>query len=299
MIAPETSSLMVTKRFRCIAQAHTDQLPDEMLRECAAFSLSGLADLSAFGAVSRRFFAAARAASRDGNAPLWAASVRDADPVLHAGIVHAGDVRRTWRARLLHLRQLQQDAAREAPPRFRRGTSAASSSSSLTFLSTSSSSAADPAEAVACVDVLLYNHPTQGFMINVGEVRHKVCVYGLRQRDAAVSAEAMSTHADRPSSLPTTASVKLSPFRLPTYATGAPAPLGPATTNVLVLLSLNGKSVSDFGDFDDLVAGIKAAPELCRWRFLFYPASNLRHLPRECSFGGPVRASNPPADGAD
>jgi hypothetical protein len=284
---------MVTKRFQCMTQAHTDQLPDEMLRKCAAFSLSGLADLSAFGAVSRRFFAAARAASRDGNAPLWAASVRDADPVLHAGIVHARDVRRTWRARLLHLRQLQQDAAREAPPRFcpapRRRPSEVSSSSSAT----------DPAEAVACVDVLLYNHPTQGFMINVGEVRHKVCVYGLRQRDAAVSAQAMSTHADRPPSLPTTAAVKLSPFRLPTYATGAPAPLGPATTNVLVLLSLNGKSVSDFGDFDDLVAGIKAAPELCRWRFLFYPASNLRHLPRECSFGGPVRASNPPADGAE
>jgi len=292
MIAPETSSLMVTKRFRCIAQAHTDQLPDEMLRECAAFSLSGLADLSAFGAVSRRFFAAARAASRDGNAPLWAASVRDADPVLHAGIVHAGDVRRTWRARLLHLRQLQQDAAREAPPRFRPAPRRRPSEVS------SSSSATDDA-SVASVDVLLYNHPTQGFMINVGEVRHKVCVYGLRQRDAAVSAEAMSTHADRPSSLPTTASVKLSPFRLPTYATGAPAPLGPATTNVLVLLSLNGKAVSDFGDFDDLVAGIKAAPELCRWRFLFYPASNLRHLPRECSFGGPVRASNPPADGAE
>jgi hypothetical protein len=264
-----------------------------MLRKCAAFSLSGLADLSAFGAVSRRFFAAARAASRDGNAPLWAASVRDADPVLHAGIVHARDVRRTWRARLLHLRQLQQDAAREAPPRFcpapRRRPSEVSSSSSAT----------DPAEAVACVDVLLYNHPTQGFMINVGEVRHKVCVYGLRQRDAAVSAQALSSHADRPPSLPTTAAVKLSPFRLPTYATGAPAPLGPATTNVLVLLSLNGKSVSDFGNFDDLVAGIKAAPELCRWRFLFYQASNLRHLPRECSFGGPVRASNPPADGAD
>ena len=272
-----------------------------MLSECAAFALDSLANLSAFGAVSRRFFAAARAASRDGNAPLWSASVRAVDPVLHAGIVHAGDARRTWRARLLHLRQLQQDAAAEAPPRFRptprRRTSAVSSSSS-----SSSSSAADPAEVVACVDVMLYNHPADGFMINVGEVRHKVCVYGLRQPCGASplgDGDVVSTHAQSPPSLPTTSSAKLTLFRLPTYATGASAPLGPATTNVLVLLSLNGKAVSDFEDFDDLVSSIKAAPEFSRWRFLFYPASNFRHLPRECSFGGPERASNPPADGGE
>ena len=278
---------------RSLSREDTEQAPDEIFCEIAAFSLSSPADLCAFSAVSRRFFNAALTTSQDVNAPLWAACVQAADPILYAGIVHAKDTRRSWQARLFHLRQLQRDCAAEASPEILSDSRQQAHSSSPSPFSFFSSPDA------ACVDVILYNHPTQGFMMNVGEVRRKVCIYGLRQQSQTSPVHGGDSGASgsdlRPAML--TSAAKLSRFRVPTYPPGAPAPLGPATTNLLVLLSLNGKKMADFDDFHDLVRGIKAAPEFCRWRFLFYPASNLRKLPPECSLGGPARASNPPADG--
>ena len=74
------------------------------------------------------------------------------------------------------------------------------------------------------------------------------------------------------------------------------------TINVILNIfkvNINGKAVSHFTNFGDIVAGIKASPELYHRRFLFISASDLHHVPRECSFGGPARASNPPAHGGD
>ena len=286
---PTFPSPMVVRR-RSQSRVGTENPPDEIFCEIAAYSLSSPADLCAFSAVSRRFFNAALTTSQDVNAPLWAACVRAADPILYAGIVHAKDTRRSWQSRLFHLRQLQRECVADPSPQL-----LSDERHQTHVLSPPPSSVSD----AACVDVILYNHPTQGFMMNVGEVRHKVCIYGLRQQSQTSPVHGGDSGASgsdlRPAML--TSAAKLSRFRVPTYPPGAPAPLGPATTNLLVLLSLNGKKMADFDDFHDLVRGIKAAPEFCRWRFLFYPASNLRKLPPECSLGGPARASNPPADG--
>jgi len=95
-----------------------------------------------------------------------------------------------------------------------------------------------------------------------------------------------------------TTKAKLSRFLLPTYTSGAPGSLRSTTSYVLVLVSLNGKTLSEFYDFDEMVQGIKVAPEFCRWRFLFFPSAELQRTPSECFLGGLENAStNPTVEG--
>ena len=286
-----------------------EALPEELLGECANFVVGSLSGLSIFGAVSQSFLASARAVSTDMNAPIWEVILRTVDPILYAGIkqLNAGNrddapTKKTWFTRLVRLRQLQMDAAAEALPRILRYGCGGTPLISITpFFE-----ASPGRPAFEVVDVVLHNHPKQGFMINLCEVHRNVCVYGLRmphrhrsaplsQIPAALFSPGTSTKLSTvPLSCTTAATTKakLSRFLLPTYASGAPASLSPTTTHVLVLVSLNGKALSEFCDFEDMVRDIKIAPEFCRWRFLFYPFSELRHAPSECSFGGSERAPN-------
>jgi len=157
--------------------------------------------------------------------------------------------------------------------------------------------------ALEVLDVVLYNHPTHGFMINFCEVHLNACIYSLRMaRDNSsqhsphntAKASASKSFSKTPSNYSSNSSeIKLSQFMLPTSTPGAPAPLTITTSNVLLLVSFNGKAMSDFFYFNDLIQDIKVAPEFCRWRFLFYPSSELYCAPSECSFDGLERGLQP------
>ena len=283
-------------------------LSDDLLYICANFVISSLVELSIFGSVSRGILTSLRALSADRNAPVWEVIFQNLDPILHGDIKQhnidtPGNIpKRSWYARLLDLRRLLQgDAAAEASPRI-----LCSGCGGMPL----TSSATLGKREVEVVDVVLYNHPTQGFMINLGEVQRSACVYGLRIArgdlpppswqtvDIASIRMSLSKSSQTCFSANST-ETKLSKFLLPKYVPGAPAPLSLTTSNVLLLVSLNGKVMSEFSNFDEVVHDIKIASEFCRWRFLFYPSSEIYRAPSECTFGGLKHASHLSADWAE
>jgi hypothetical protein len=276
----------------------SEEGPGERLRRLPAavlesviltLALSGVDDLRAFGAVSRAARTLAVRVGADANHPLWQSEFRARDPVLWRAVAGAGDARTPWRARVARLAGLRRAAALDPGPRH------------------------DPAggPTPTLVDVVLYNHPKHGFLVNVGEVRRSVVLYGLRRPPPGLPAAcAAAAHmSDEPShggegagddewvtaspgrcggggsrAPASSAEALLRAFALPVFEAGAPAPPGPAAANLLVLHSLDGRAVADFADFDELVGGLRRAGELCRWRLLFYPRANLRRLPAACTF---------------
>ena len=129
------------------------------------------------------------------------------------------------------------------------------------------------------VDVNLYNDPRHGFMVNVGEARRTVIVYGVRQPPPR------SDGTNEPSQ--SVSQVLLEPFNLRVFYPGEPAPAGPSDRDLLVLYSFCGKKVCDYPDFLSLIEDVKNSDDISRWRLLFYPITNLNFIPTACTFRGP------------
>lgn len=68
---------------------------------------------------------------------------------------------------------------------------------------------------------------------------------------------------------------------------GEPAPLGPTDRDLLVLYSFSGRRVCEYRDFMHLIDDVKKADDICRWRLLFYPVTNLNFIPSACIFEPP------------
>ena len=127
------------------------------------------------------------------------------------------------------------------------------------------------------VDVNLYNDPRHGFMVNVGEARRTVIVYGVRQPPPR------SDGTNEPSQ--SVSQVLLEPFNLRVFYPGSPRPRGPPT-NLLVLYSLAGKRCATTRT-SLASSSVKNSDDISRWRLLFYPITNLNFIPTACTFRGP------------
>ena len=281
----EADAPFVTPPTRRAPHLQLEALPDDLVETLASFTVGSLADLRSFGSCSRAFLRASTAVSSDANAPFWEAEFRATAPHLH-GFVKASDTSpttsssgpcqpRTWRERALDCARQVRDAAATPPPRIR-----ASSSRRLH---------GSQSMVPRVVDVLLFKDPEYGFLVNVGEVRRSVVIYGLR-----VPTEPLVASMGGAGAISSSAAA-LEEFGLPHFAPGAPPPLGPSGEAVLVVHSLDGRPVSSYANFDALVQGIRDAGEVTRWRLLHFTQPKLlRHLPLECSFPRPPIASLAP-----
>ena len=243
-------------------------LPDAMLFAILSFALGGTADLRNASACSRvsRDIAMAVANRED---LLWEAEFKSQDAALHKFAKCAGDFRSSWRQRLAALSAVTASPAWAKLPRFIRYAHSHHSRRRLPRV----------------VDTVLYNHPRHGFLVNVGEVLGSVVVYGLR-RPPGTSAPTLEAGGGGGAVVTdlSSAGAALGAFNLPVFAAGAPAPAGPGSTNLLVLFALNGRKMSSFSGFDELIVAIKAAGEFAWWRFLNFEEVDLRRLPRDCCF---------------
>ena len=233
-------------------------LSEDIFSLVADFCLGGIQDVRTVSSVSREVRLAVTSVARDGNAPLWENEFRNRDPILHQCYVTSKDDRSTWQTRLVKLLQLRTESFLDKK----------------TFECRADQ--ANPFAPTMC-DVILHNHPDQGFLVNVGGTRSSVVIYGVRQSPTPGTLSSSVKFAEH--------------FNIPTFAAGAAAPIGPSSDNLLVLHSLDGVPVSAHRDFDQVISTIKHSDELCRWRFLFYPKVNLpsalmSRLPSECVFTG-------------
>jgi hypothetical protein len=261
-------------------------LPDSMLSALLSFALGGTKDLRNTAACSRAYKDAAMSvANREDT--LWEAEFLAGNPALHGFVTRAGDFRATFRRRLAAVAAIQTSAAWLKLPRFIRHARAHHSHRALPRV----------------VDTVLYNDPRHGFLINVGEVLGSVVVYGLRRPPGSMVPAPVAAHrhpllsvggrqaaaeTGAPAAVSTeglsSAGAALGEFQLSVYEAGAPAPVGPGSTNLLVLYSLNGRKMSAFAGFDELIAAIKGCGDFAWWRFLIFDEVNLRRLPRDCCF---------------
>ena len=81
-----SSPQMNSKSNHNASLAFADELPEELLGECANFVIGSLAELSIFCSVSQSFLKSARAVSSDKDAPIWEVILQKADPILYAGV---------------------------------------------------------------------------------------------------------------------------------------------------------------------------------------------------------------------
>jgi len=219
-------------------------------------------DLKALSTVSRSTKMCCDQIADDENALLWQSEFCARDPILYGCFIRSRDSRTSWLNRLLRLTHINRDVA---------------SHQCLDSVTRSSD---------VFVDVVLYNHPIHGFLVNVGELHRSVVIYGIRRPPSARSVDQTSTehHEQELSS----AEAYLAPFKLPMFAAGAPAPLNPPARDLLVLHSINSTPVSTYTSFDDLIGSIKSADEMCLWRLIFYSQVDLNCLPIECCLQAPL-----------
>jgi hypothetical protein len=224
-------------------------IPEDVLRFTVEFALSRISDLRTLSTISRSYLKLAACVLQDGNALLCESEFKHLDPVLHACMTDVVDQRSPWRIRL----------------------SARLENAKTTVASLMPSSPVLLPRSETFVEVVLYNHPTTGYMLYLGEVFKKfVVVYGFRTTPESIAVNSSKVH--------------LSQFGLPAFAQGAPLPNGPSRTNLLILVSVNGAAVSDFADFESMVDAIHNTGEFCCWRFLHQPTANFENLPIECCF---------------
>ena len=243
-------------------------LPDAVLCAILSFALGGTADLRNASACSRvSWDITMTVANREDL--LWEAEFKSQDAALHKFAKCAGDFRSSWRQRLAALSAIAASPGWATLPRFSRYAHSRHSRRRIPRV----------------VDTVLYNDPRHGFLLNIGEVLGSVVVYGLR-RPPGTSTPALGAGEGGGGAVTdlSSAGAALGEFNLPVFAAGAPAPAGPGSTNLLVLFALNGRKMSSFSGYDELIGAIKAAGEFAWWRFLNFEEVDLRRLPRDCYY---------------
>jgi hypothetical protein len=238
-------------------------LPLDIMNLVMMCSTSTVDELSAFSSVSPTFRRAAMSVRDDEDSVVWENRFKELDPVIHQCVVDAEDARSTWKARLTRILSLKQDIKM-------RGTSLDGVDDLSAMSSSSSSSSSSTTTTPSIVDVILYNHPSKGYLVNVGEVRRCVFVYGVREY----------------SGVRTSADAALESFHLPTFRSGEPAPQGLLHSNILLLHSIDGQTIADHENFPSLVSSIRGTKDMSHWRLLFYPTLKMNAIPDASFLGG-------------
>eukprot|EP00614_Pseudopedinella_elastica_P028950 CAMPEP_0172627392 /NCGR_PEP_ID=MMETSP1068-20121228/155978_1 /TAXON_ID=35684 /ORGANISM="Pseudopedinella elastica, Strain CCMP716" /LENGTH=196 /DNA_ID=CAMNT_0013437259 /DNA_START=221 /DNA_END=808 /DNA_ORIENTATION=+ len=172
---------------------------------------------------------------------IWEAEFKSRYPVLHcARVSTVGDSQKTpWRDRVRKIENIAKNTRLQKPP---------------------------PSGIPVC-DVVLFKHPSSGFMMKLGRFRNAVVAYGLRKVENVVSS----------------AEELLRPFGLP-VDDQFPHDLSIGlVAHTLALVSVDDIFVSIFSELEDLASAINDVGEFSHWRFAVLPAGEtLDSLPAEC-----------------
>ena len=194
------------------------------------FALDNVKELTAFNSISHDF----RTATTCIDSKVWELEFEARDPALHACISACGDDRASWRERVRRIEDIAKGFNRQAPvPEF------------------------------ASVDVVLHNHPSHGFQVNVGVVEGAVVAYSLRKQAGVVSSSELV----------------LGSLGLPFDDDLKALPAGMA----FILVSVDGVKVSDLHDGEEVIRAIKGSGELSHWRFICLASDDISTaLPAVC-----------------
>ena len=204
----------------------------DILSIIGEFALENVKDLTAFNSISLDF----RTATTCIDSKVWELEFKARDPALHACISACSDDRASWRERVRRIVDTAKVFNRQAPvPEF------------------------------ATVDVVLHNHPSHGFQVNLGVVQDAVVAYSLRRQAGVVSSS-----------------------ELVLGSLGLPFDDDPkvlAAGMALILVSVDGVKVSDRHDFEEVIRAIKGSGELSHWRFICLASDDVSTaLPAVCQF---------------
>ena len=216
-------------------------LPDDVLVLITLHVLDCVIDFHNLGAVSRDWRSATTAIVPGENALLWEIEFKRADHVLHSCMSLGGDTRTTWRARLMAHSAMMSSAAPTGPQAF--------------------------------IEAVLYNHPTQGFLLTLGEINQAVFISAIRRPGSTEEGVFSSTE------------LLLKSLGLPVILSEEPAPTTLDVHNSVMVHSINETRVSDISNLEELINIIRTSGDFASWRFLMVPSANPKHVPAECRFG--------------
>ena len=221
---------------------YSPHIPTDSLSVIGEFALGSKNELAAFNAIARGF----RTATTCIDSKVWELEFKARDPDLHACISACGDERNNWRERVRRIVDTSKMFSRQAPvPGF------------------------------ASVDVVLHNHPSHGFQVNIGVEQDAVVVYSLR-KEAGVQSSS---------------EIFLGPLGLP--FNDDPTNVTSALTT-LYLVSIDGVEVSTLSGPEELIRVVRGSGsgELSHWRFVCLPSNDTETaIPTVCRFAPtPVRA---------
>ena len=216
-------------------------LPDDVLVLIALHVLDCVIDFHNLGAVSRDWRSATTAIVPDENALLWEIEFKRADHVLHSCMSLGGDKRSTWRARLMAHSAMMKIAAPAGPQVF--------------------------------IEAVLYKHPTQGFLLNLGEVNQAAFITAIRRPGSTEEGVFSSIE------------LLLKPLGLPVISNEEPAPTILDVHKSVMAHSINGTRVLDIFNLEELTNIARTSGDYASWRFLMVSSAHPEHIPAECRFG--------------
>eukprot|EP00614_Pseudopedinella_elastica_P032533 CAMPEP_0172617386 /NCGR_PEP_ID=MMETSP1068-20121228/70219_1 /TAXON_ID=35684 /ORGANISM="Pseudopedinella elastica, Strain CCMP716" /LENGTH=259 /DNA_ID=CAMNT_0013423137 /DNA_START=48 /DNA_END=827 /DNA_ORIENTATION=+ len=227
-------TIAVLKEFFAL-QMSSPHIPTDSLSVIGEYALDNVKDLTAFNAIAHGF----RTATTCIDSKAWELEFKARDPDLHACISACGDERNSWRERVRRIVDTTKMFSEQAlVPGF------------------------------ASVDVVLHNHPSHGFQVNIGVdlVRDAVVVHSLR-KEAGVQSSS---------------EIFLGPLGAP--FNDDPTKAEPAFTT-LYLVSIDGVEVSTLSGPEELIRVVRGSGELSHWRFVFLPSNDTETaVPAVCRF---------------
>ena len=247
------SSSMVS----CCSPSWWNCLPIDLVSFVVQFTSGRVHELDTLSVVSKDFLVAIKVYAKNDWAEVWESEFRHQEPALHESLKRCVDDD-SWRMRLCHLFRIKSSAAEEfMPPEH-------SFYSMIRFRTIN----ATVHDFIICNELTEEGHP-----VDLGTWSSCVWLCGKQRHRDGVGAP----HTE----------VMFAPFNLPPYMIGAPANGCLSQDDSLLLYSINGKSVSEHKNLNELMETIKSSGEFARWRVILYTRSNeamLQVIPQQCQF---------------
>mmetsp|Transcript_20387 Transcript_20387/g.46068 ORF Transcript_20387/g.46068 Transcript_20387/m.46068 type:complete len:268 (-) Transcript_20387:201-1004(-) len=208
-----------------------------------AFAFSRARDFRVLSALSRSFLNMAMSILRDGNSKFWKSEFEANDHFLCECVSFAREERITWREGVRDFLAIKSFSLLEKPTCTIGG------------------------EHVYA-DVVLYNHPSNGLLLNIAQWDHLIIVNCLRSAEGVLSSAGVLSRS----------------FGLPVLTDSEQfPPQGLQGEASLVVVSVNGRPITEFGTFEVFVDIFKNIGVFCHFRFLYVPNGGLGTLPRNFS----------------
>ena len=237
-----------------------NKLPIDVVLYVIQFTSCRVSDLQILSAVSTELLVATKLYANNEWAEVWESEFCHREPALHESlknrVVHV-----SWRMRLSQLFRMNTNAAEESiPPEH-------------TFYSM----IRFQTMKAKVLDFIMSNEPYEGNpVVDLGTWTSCVWLY-YSTRDSRAEMNAQQ-HEE----------IVFAPFNLPTNASEVRENYGTLSQgNSLLLYSINGKSVSEHRNLDELLETVKCSGEFARWRVILYPRSQevmLQVVPPQCQF---------------